>query len=486
MENRSGENGETNRRLNLYACVSVMAASILSAIYGYEVGVMTGALLFIKEDLQISDLQLQFLVGIFHMCGLPASMAAGRISDYIGRRYTIILASIAFLSGSILTGYSPSYLILMIGNFISGIGAGFTLIVAPLYCAEISPPSHRGSLTSLTEFSINIGILLGYMSTFFFEKLRLNLGWRMMLAVPAAPSIALIFLMLKLGESPRWLIMQGRVGDAKKVLLLVFNTKQEAEQRLAEIKTAVGIEPNNTQEIVQVPKKTRHGGGALKELFCKPTPLVRRIMVAAVGLHVFMHLGGIGVILLYSPRIFEKTGITSKSKLLLCTIGMGVMKLVFSFISIFFMDGVGRRILLLISSGGVTVAILGLGICLTMVEKAVVNLFWAPWFTIVATYIYVGFMSIGIGPVTWIYSSEIFPITLRAQGLAVCVAVNRIVNMAMLTSFISIYKAITMGGCLFALAGVNVLAFWFYFTLPETKGRSLEDMEICVWESFKN
>ncbi|RDX67230.1 putative polyol transporter 6, partial [Mucuna pruriens] len=477
MENCIDENGNSHGKLNKYACASVMAASIISAVFGYVVGVMSGALVFIKEDLQISDLQVQLLAGMLHVCALLGCMAAGTTSDYKGRRHTITLASITFSFGSILMAYGPSYLILMIGNCILGIAVGFALIIAPVYSAEISPPSYRGFLTSLPELSISIGLLLGYVSNYFFEKFSLKLGWRMMVAVPTVPSLCLIILMLKLVESPRWLIMQGRVGDARKVLLLVSNTQEEAEQRLKEIKVVVGIDENCTLDIVQVPKKTRSGRGALKELFCKPSPPVRRILIVAIGVHVFLQIGGIGAIMLYGPRIFERTGITNKSKLMLATVGIGVSKVIFSFISIFLVDRVGRRILLLVSSGGMVVSLVGLGICLTIVEHSTEKVLWAISFTIILTYIYVAFMTIGIGPVTWVYSTEIFPLRFRAQGLAVSVAVNRITNAMVVTSFISVYKVITMGGIFCLFAAINALAMWFYYCLPETKGRSLEDME---------
>ncbi|CAJ1930053.1 unnamed protein product [Sphenostylis stenocarpa] len=482
------ENGNSDGRLNKYAFASVMAASIISAVFGYGepinnedhsvvIAMMSGALVFIKEDLQINDLQVQLLAGMLHVCALPGCMAAGRTSDYKGRRYTIILSSIIFTLGSILMAYGPSYLILMIGNCIVGVAVGFALIIAPVYSAEISPPSYRGFLTSLPELSINIGLLLGYVSNYCFEKLPLKLGWRMMVVGPALPSLCLIILMLKLVESPRWLVMQGRVGEARKVLLLVSNTKEEAEQRLKEIKGVVGIDENCTLDTVQVPKKTRSGAGALKELFYKPSPPVRRILIAAIGVHAFLQIGGIGAILLYSPRIFERTGITSKSKLMLATVGLGVSKVIFAFISIFLLDKVGRRVLLVVSAGGMVVSLLGLGICLTIVEYSSENAVWAISFTIMVAYILVAFQTIGIGPVTWVYSAEILPLRFRAQGLGVCVAVNRITNVIVVTSFISIYKGITMGGSFFLFAAINGLGLWFYCTLPETKGRSLEDME---------
>jgi len=365
----------------------------------------------------------------------------------------------------------------MIGNCIAGVGVSFAMVVAPLYSSEISPPSSRGLFTSLPTVSVNTGFLLGYVSNYLFEKLTLRLGWRLMVAVPAIPSLFLMLLMLKLVESPRWLVMQGRVGEARKVLLLVSNEKEEAEQRLREIKGAVGIDGNCTLDIVEVPKKTSSGEGALKELFCKASPLVRRILISAVALHLFLRIGGSAVILLYSPRVFARTGITDKSTLMLATVGIGVSKVVFAFISIFLSDKFGRKVLLLASAVGLSLTMFGLGACLITVEHSKEKLFWAPYCTVILTYIFVASMSIGIAPVTWVYSSEIFPLRYRAQGLSVCVIVNRISTVVLVTSFISIYKAITMGGVFFMFSGINIVALWFYCSLPETKGRSLEDME---------
>ncbi|KAK7367428.1 hypothetical protein VNO80_09440 [Phaseolus coccineus] len=477
MENGIDKNGNSDGRLNKYACASVMAASIISAVFGYVIAAMAGALVLIKEDLKINDLQVQLLAGMLHASALPGCMAAGRTSDYKGRRVTIILSSIIFSLGSILMACAPSYLILMIGNCILGVAVGFALIIAPVYSAEISPPSYRGFFTSLPELSINIGLLLGYVSNYLFEKLSLKLGWRIVVVGPALPSVCLIILMLKLVESPRWLVMQGRVGEARKVLLIISNTKEEAEQRLKEIKGAVGIDENCSLDIVEVPKKTRSGARALKELFCKSSPPLRRILIAAIGVHAFLQIGGIGAILLYGPRIFERTGITNKSMLMLATVGIGASKIIFSIISTFLMDKAGRRVLFVVGAGGMVVTFLGLGICLTIVENSNENAVWAISFTVIVTYILVAFMTLGIGATTWVYSAEILPLRFRAQGLAVCVTVNRITNVVVVTSFISIYKRITMGGTFFLFAAINALALLFYCTLPETKGRSLEDME---------
>jgi MFS family permease len=203
------------------------------------------------------------------------------------------------------------------------------------------------------------------------------------------------------------------------------------------------------------------------------------MLFAAIGIHFFEHATGIEAVMLYSPRIFRKAGVTSNEKLLLATVGVGLTKIFFILIALFFLDKVGRRRLLQISVGGMIVGLTILGFSLTMVDQSNEKVLWALPLSIVATYAYVAFFNLGLGPVTWVYSSEIFPLKLRAQGASIGVAVNRTMNAVVSMTFISIYKAITIGGSFFMFAGISVIAWiFFYFFLPETKGKALEEMEM--------
>ncbi|KDP27565.1 hypothetical protein JCGZ_20028 [Jatropha curcas] len=474
-----GRAEDTQMKFNKYAAACAIVASMISIIFGYDTGVMSGAMIFIKDDLKIDDTQVEVLAGILNLCALVGSLIAGRTSDFIGRRYTIVVACTIFMIGSVLMGYGPNYAILMTGRCTAGVGVGFALMVAPVYSAEVSSPSSRGFLTSLPELGISIGILLGYISNVLFGKLSLKLGWRMMLGIAAIPSVLVGFGILKMPESPRWLVMQGRLGEAKRALLDVSNSKEEAEARFRDIKVAAGIDVNCNEEFVKLPKNT-HGEEVWKELLLHPTPAVRWILIAAIGIHFFEHAVGIEAVILYGPRIFKKAGITDKEKLLLATVGIGLTKFLCILTATFLLDRVGRRRLLLSSTAGIIGSLTLLGSFLTIVEyHNGGKLMWALSLSIVSTYMFVAFFNIGLAPVTWVYSSEIFPLKLRAQGYSIGVAVNRLMNATISMSFISLYKAITIGGTFFLFAGVAVLGwFFFYFLFPETKGRSLEEMEL--------
>lgn len=437
-------------------------------------------MIFIKEEFVVKESQLEIIAGILNMCALVGSLCAGRTSDIIGRRYTIVVASIIFLLGSVLMGFSPNYGVLFAGRCTAGVGVGFALMIAPVYSAEISSPNYRGFLSSLPEVGISVGILTGYISNVIFSGLPLHLGWRLMLGIAAIPSLLLAIGVLRMPESPRWLVMQGRLGEAKKILYKVSNDAEEAESRFLDIKKAAGIDENCNDDIVKLPStKSSHGQGVWKELLLRPTPAVRWILLAAVGIHFFEHATGIEAVILYGPRIFKKAGVRAKKKLLLATVGVGLTKLTCITISTFLVDRVGRRKLLLTSVAGMILALTGLATCLTVVEHSGdQKIVWALVLSLVATYAFVMSFNLGLGPVTWVYSSEIFPLKLRAQGAGIGVAVNRLMNATVSMTFLSLSEAVTIGGAFYLFAGVSVVAWiFFYFCCPETKGKALEDIE---------
>ncbi|MED6204143.1 Polyol transporter 5 [Stylosanthes scabra] len=424
---------------NKYAFACAILASMTSILLGYDIGVMSGAAIYIKRDLKVSDVQIEILLGIINLYSLIGSCLAGRTSDWIGRRYTIVLAGGIFFAGAILMGFSPNYSFLMFGRFIAGIGIGYALMIAPVYTAEVSPASSRGFLTSFPEVFINGGILLGYISNYAFSKMKLQLGWRMMLGIGAIPSVILAVGVLAMPESPRWLVMRGRLGEATKVLNKTSDTKEEAQERLSDIKKAAGIPEDCNDDIVQVANENT-GEGVWKELLLYPTPAVRHILIAALGIHFFQQASGVDAVVLYSPTIFEKAGITSDTDKLLATVAVGFVKTIFILVATFMLDRVGRRPLLLSSVGGMILSLLTLATSLTFITHSDKKLMWA--------------------------------------GAAMGVVVNRVTSGVISMTFLSLSKAISIGGAFFLFGGIATVGWIFFYTfLPETRGKSLEDME---------
>lgn len=433
-----------------------------------DIGVMSGAALFIKEDLKITSTQVEILVGSLNVVSLFGSLASGRTSDWIGRRWTIILAACTFLIGALLMGLAPSFLFLMAGRVVAGVGVGFSLMIAPVYVAELSPAMTRGFLSSLPEVFINIGILLGYISNYALSGLSPDVNWRFMLGLAALPAVAIGLGVMAMPESPRWLVLEGRLEEAREVLVRTSETEEEAELRLGEMVNAASLNPGPAHW---------NGQGVWRELLWSPSRPIRRILVATIGVNFFMQASGNDAVVYYSPMVFRDAGISDPRQLTGVTVIMGFAKTFFVFVSALFLDRFGRRPLLLLGSAGMAVSLAGLGMGSTFLESSGSKPQWAIALCVVALCADVSFFSIGLGPITWVYSSEVFPTRLRAQGTSLAIAVNRLVSGAVAMSFLSIAREITFGGMFLVLAGVMALATaFFYFFLPETKGKSLEEI----------
>jgi sugar porter (SP) family MFS transporter len=435
---------------------------------------MSGASMLIKENLKISRIQQEILVGSLNVCSLIGSLASGKTSDTIGRRYTIVLAAATFLIGAIFMSLAHSFLFILTGRMIAGIGVGYALMISPLYTAELSPTTTRGFLTSLPEVFITLGILIGYVINYALTDLPINLGWRIMLAISALPAILIAFGVIFMPESPHWLVFKGRVSEAKRVLLSLSTTPEEAELRLQEIVT-------NKNDSAHGPGNW-NGQGVWKELFLRPSKPIKRMLISAIGINFFMQASGNDAVIYYSPEVFKAAGIHGKKKLFGVNVIMGLSKSFFVFLSAIYLDKFGRRPLLLIGSFGMAVSLFGLGLGSKILEGSGKPV-WAVVVCIVAVCADVSFFSIGLGPITWVYSSEIFPMRLRAQGSSIAISVNRLVSGVVSMTFLSISKKITFGGMFFVLAGILVVATgFFYVCMPETKGKTLEEMETLFVE----
>ncbi|KAM0969532.1 hypothetical protein FF1_017788 [Malus domestica] len=461
----------TQPGLNKYALAGAILASTNSVLLGYDIGVMSGASLFIREDFNLSSTQVEILVGSLNVCSLIGSLASGKTSDIIGRRYTIVLAALTFLIGALLTGLAPSFPFLLAGRLVAGIGVGYSLMIAPVYVAELSPALTRGFLTSLPEVFINGGILLGYISNYALSGIPQNMNWRLMLGLAALPAIAVALGVLAMPESPRWLVMKGRLDEATQVLIRTSETKEEAELRLKEIAKAASLLHASTSS------NNWHGQGVWRELLVRPTKPIRRILIAAIGVNFFMQASGNDAVVYYSPEVFREAGIHNKRHLVGVTILMGIAKTFFVLVSALFLDRHGRRPLLLLGSFGMAISLAALGFGSKFLEYSSERPEWAIALCVVAVCSAASFFSIGLGPITWVYSSEIFPMRLRAQGSSLAIGVNRLVSGLVAMTFLSISREITFGGMFFALAGVMLVGtIFFYFNLPETKGKSLEEI----------
>ncbi|CAH9112036.1 unnamed protein product [Cuscuta europaea] len=433
-----------------------------------DVGVMSGAIIFMQEDLQLTEVQEEVFVGILSIVSLLGSLAGGKTSDAIGRRWTMAFAAMVFQSGAAIMAIANSFRILMFGRFLAGIGIGFGVMIAPVYIAEISPAIARGTLTSFPEIFTNLGILLGYVSNYVFSGLPPHISWRVMLAVGITPSVFIGFALCIIPESPRWLVMKNRIDEARLVLLKTNeNAGNEVEERLADIQRAAA----------DCAGGDKYQGNDVWGELLSPSAGVRRMLIAGCGIQVFQQITGIDATVYYCPTIFKDAGMRSNSHLLAATVAVGFTKTFFILIAIMLIDKVGRKPLLYMSTIGMTVSLLALGITLSFPSSSAssshINL------VILFVCSNVAFFSIGIGPICWVLSSEIFPLRLRAQASALGAVGSRVSSGVVAMSFLSMSRAFTVGGTFLVFAAVSAVSVVFvHKCCPETKGKSLEEIEM--------
>ncbi|XP_068336648.1 probable polyol transporter 4 [Pyrus communis] len=425
---------------------------------------MSGAIIFIQEDLKITEVQEEILVGILSIVSLFGSLGGGKTSDIIGRKWTMALAAVVFQTGAAIMTLAPSFEILMVGRLLAGIGIGFGGMVAPVYIAEISPTIDRGSLTSFPEIFINLGILLGYVSNYAFSGLPAHINWRIMLAVGITPSIFIGFALFVIPESPRWLVLQNRVDEARSVLMKTNENESEVEDRLNEILAAAD---NSSAEKYEEKSVT-------SELM-SPSPSLRWMLITGFGIQCFQQITGIDATVYYSPEIFQEAGVKDKQNVLAATVAVGVTKTVFIMVAILLIDKLGRKPLLYISTIGMTICLFSLAFTLSVLGKGQFGVVMA----ILLVCGNVAFFSVGIGPVCWVLTSEIFPLRLRAQAAALGAVGNRVCSGLVAMSFLSVSNAISFGGTFFIFSAFSSLSVAFVYTfVPETKGKSLEQIEL--------
>ncbi|PHT56068.1 putative polyol transporter 4 [Capsicum baccatum] len=453
-----------NESSRKYVLVCAIFASLNSVLLGYDVGVMSGAIIFIQQDLKITEVQEEVLVGILSIVSLLGSLAGGKMSDAIGRKWTMAFAAILFQSGALIMSLAPDFKVLMIGRVLAGIGIGFGIMIAPVYIAEISPAVARGSFTSFPEIFINLGILLGYVSNYVFSGLSPHINWRIMLGVGILPSVFIGIALFVIPESPRWLVMKNRIDEAKLVLLKTNEDANEVEERLAEIQQAAG----------HVNAEKYEEKAVWRELL-NPSPGVRRMLITGCGIQCFQQVTGIDATVYYSPTIFKDAGIKGNTQLLAATVAVGFTKTIFILIAIILIDKVGRKPLLYVSTIGMTTCLFGLGFTLSLMGNGSVGIKLA----ILCVCGNVAFFSVGIGPICWVLTSEIFPLRLRAQASALGAVGSRVSSGVVAMSFLSISRMITVGGTFFVFAAISALSVAFVHNcVPETKGKSLEEIEM--------
>jgi sugar porter (SP) family MFS transporter len=436
--------------MHFYLIVGIAALGGL--LFGYDTGVISGALLFIRTEFALSPGMQGLVAGIALVGAATGAAVAGGLSDRFGRRKVILVTGIIFLLGSLVGALAPDLSILILGRLMVGVGIGIASMLTPLYLAETAPAKHRGALVSLSQLAITIGILVSYLIGYIFAQ---GGQWRWMLGVGAVPGLILALGMLVLPETPRWLAGHGHLEDAGDVLRRLRGTG-DIEAELAELRTDLRRE------------------GRLPGWSELLNPIVRRPLIVGIGLAIFQQVTGINTVIYFAPTIFQAAGFSDASAAILATAGVGVVNVLLTLVAIQLIDKAGRRALLL-------TGLAGMGVCLLLLALGFLIGSSSPalgWITAVSLAAYVGFFAIGLGPVFWLLIAEIFPLYFRGRAMGAAAISNWGFNLLVTVSFLNMIELFGRPGTFLVYAILTAGAFVFTWVLvPETKGRSLEQIE---------
>jgi sugar porter (SP) family MFS transporter len=433
-----------------FAWVVSGVAALGGFLFGYDTGVVSGALLYIRHGFgNLSSFEQDAVVSGLLLGAAIGAVIAGRISDRVGRRPTIIATSLLFILGILVIVISQSLAELIVGRFLVGLAVGSSSSVVIVFLSEISPPAQRGRIVSANQLMVTAGIVVAYLVDYAFST---SGDWRAMFGVAFAPAALLGLGMLAMPETPRYLASHGRDDDARRVLMRMLGTTDEGkiEEEMSHIDRSISDPPRWRALLA---------------------PNLRRVLVVGMGLAVLQQVTGINTVIYFAPTLLNDTGLGSSNSIL-NAIPIGAVNLIVTVIALVIIDKVGRRPLLVSSLTGMTLSLIGLGVAFELSGSARSDL--ALTFLI----LYVGSFAIGFGPVFWLLIAEIYPGEVRGEANSVATAANWLANFVVALTFLDLVEAFGQSAVFWGFAVISV--FSIVFTLrfvPETQHKSLEDLE---------
>jgi sugar porter (SP) family MFS transporter len=419
-------------------------------LFGFDTAVISGAEQSIQTYWSLTPVEHGLTVSIALIGTILGSLIGSIPSDRLGRRSTLMIIAAVYLFSSLGTAFATNWYIFLLFRFLGGLGVGASSVTAPVYISEIAPAQKRGSLVALFQFNIVFGILLSYFSNYLIGQ-EGETAWRWMLGVQAFPSLLFLILLQIVPESPRWLILKkGKLDEAIAILKIVIPESYQTE--VENIK-------NNKQQ--------QNGAGDSSQLL---SPKYRVPVFLAVAFAVFNQVSGINAIIYYAPRIFEMTGLGRNSSLL-STVGIGIVNFIFTLVAINFIDRIGRKTLMLIGS-------IGLISTLGLVAQAFYTQNFSGWTVTIYLLVYIAFFAFSQGAVIWVFISEIFPNQVRAKGQTLGSCTHWVMAAIVAFSFPMLAEKLGGGNTFLFFCIMMVLQLFFVWKLmPETKGKSLEQIE---------
>jgi SP family galactose:H+ symporter-like MFS transporter len=456
---------------NLVIVIASIAATG-GLLFGFDTGVISGAIPFLQDYFVLTDSQVENVTALGLIGAVVGALVTGRITDYLGRKKVILASAFVFATGAIWTGFAPTVTQLMISRFYLGLAIGISSFSVPLYISEISPTKIRGWLVSMFQLLITVGILAAYLSDNAIADNNNLECWRPMLWVGVIPAIILFTGMIFMPETPRWLMNKGRDEQARKILDRIEDPTY-IEASIMEMKKEMAIDS---------------GQQGLRVIF---KPWLRNALIIAVGIMFFQQFVGINTVIYYSPKIFLAAGFEGAEAAIAASVIVGAVNVLFTIVSLFVIDKLGRRKLYFIGVTGIFFALIGMGLGFILPGAG-------KWFLVISMLFYIAFFAISLGPLGWLMVTEVFPTKVRGLGASIGSLSNWGFNTLVVWTFYKMAHGIAgakdvvieagqdvselcpscVGGVFWIFAAVALFGLvWGYFYMPETKGVSLEQIE---------
>ncbi|GAA1996794.1 sugar porter family MFS transporter [Nakamurella flavida] len=428
-------------------------------LFGYDTGVISGALLYLKDDLDLTTFSEAVVVSSLLFPGAAVgALLGGRLADRLGRRGTLLICAGLFLLGALVCALAPNVQVMVVGRIILGFGVGAAAATCPLYLAEMAPPERRGRMVTINELMIVTGQFLAFAINALLARLITDPHvWRWMLGVAMVPAVALFVGMFFLPDSPRWHAIRGRLAETLRILKLI-RSPQDADSEYAEVAEHAGRDAREQK------------GAAIREL--RAHPWMRRILWIGCGLAAVQQATGINTVNYYAPTILQSTGLAADAALVL-TITVGVVAIVGTITGIVLIGFLDRRTLLITGFIGVAAGHALLALSFRLPEST-----FRSYLILAAMLLVVAFVQTFIGTLVWLLLSEIFPMSIRGFAMGIAVFVLWTVNAAISFAFPPLVEALGDSLTFGLFAVVNCGSLWFVIrNAPETRGRSLEELE---------
>lgn len=426
-----------------YVAFSSLVAALGAFLFGYHTAIISGAVIFIAKEFSLTDFQQELLISTT-LIGCIFGALSGGVSDYLGRKRTLIVDVFLYLIATFLLMEAENYAMLLGGRLLVGFAIGIASITVPLYIAEIAPAKSRGRLVSLNQLLITIGILISFWVAYEYA----NTGdWRMMFSVSLFPALLQLFCLFFIPETPAWLIGKGQ--------------KAKAEKALHKLGIASSAEHPITKEKAE---KKR-----FKDLLA---PSVRAPFLIGVGISIFQQITGINTVIYYAPRIFQLAGFPSAESAIMATIWIGAINVIMTLVGLWLVDRIGRRPLLLGGVAGMTLSLTVLGFAfLFQGEGTSIE-------AVIALLVYIGCFAPGLGIVAWLIISEIYPLGIRGRAMSIATFANWSANYLVSLTFLTLVHLLTIGGTYWLFTAICVLCFiYIWKKVPETRGKTFEQIQ---------